>query len=74
MLEFLDGAKTFIGGAILVGGGGAGMAFGIIAPVTGVQMVGAGFAIWGIGHKIEKLMKTDKPVDLKGKMTDETAR
>lgn len=73
MLEFWSGAKTFIGGAILVGGGGAGMAFGVIDPLTGIQMIGAGFAVWGIGHKIEKLMKSEKPVELKGKITHEEA-
>jgi len=73
MLEFLDGAKTLIGGAVLVGGGAAGMALGVVDPVTGITLVGNGFAVWGIGGKIEKLIKAEKPVDLKGKIKDETS-
>jgi hypothetical protein len=73
MFEFLDGAKTFIGGAVLVGGGIVGVAFGVVDPITGVMMVGNGFAVWGIGGKIEKLIQAQKPVDLKGKITDETS-
>lgn len=70
MLDFLTGAKTFIGGVVLVGGGVAGMAFGLIDPITGVQMVGAGFGLWGIGSKLDRMLA--KPVDLKGKIKDET--
>jgi len=72
MLDFLDGAKTFIAGAVLVGGGAAGMAFGIIDPVSGITLVGNGFAVWGIGAKLEKLVRQQKPIDLKG-MKDETS-
>lgn len=73
MPEFLTGMKTFIGGAIFVGGGAAGMAFGVVDPLTGIQMIGAGFAVWGIGAKLERLIQAQKPVDLKGKITDEKA-
>ena len=69
MLDFWNGSKTFIGGAILVGGGVAGILLGFIDPVTGVTMVGNGFGIWGIGSKIERL--TAKPVNLKGVIPDE---
>lgn len=71
MLDFLDGSKTFLGGLILIGGAAAGMAFGIVDPMTGITLVGQGLAVWGIGHKIEKLMKSEKPIDVKG-VNDET--
>lgn len=71
MLDFLSGAKTFIGGAVLVGGGTAGMLFGVIGPGTAVMLIGNGFAVWGVGGKLEKLIATQKPVNLKG-MNDET--
>lgn len=71
MLDFLDGAKTFIGGAVLVGGGAAGMAFGLVDPVTGITLIGNGFAVWGIGRKLEKLIESKKPIDLKGIEADE---
>ena len=70
--DWLDGFKTVIGGSILVGGGIAGMVFGVIDPVTGAMMVGNGFAVWGIGQKLEKIIRQQKPVDLKGKIKDET--
>lgn len=57
MLDFLDGAKTFIGGLVLVGGGAAGMVFGVVDPATGAMLIGNGFAVWGIGGKAEKLIK-----------------
>lgn len=57
-LDFLDGMKTFIGGLILVAGGAAGMGFGLIDPATGVTLIGNGFAVWGIGGKVEKLAKS----------------
>lgn len=66
MLNFLDGTKTFIGGLVLVGGGVAGTVFGVVDPVTGITLVGNGFAVWGIGGKLEKLVQTEKPIDLKG--------
>jgi len=74
MLDFLNGSKTFIGGAALVGGGAAGMAMGFIDPITGVTMIGNGFAVWGVGSKLERILQDKKPIDLKGKITDETAR
>ena len=71
MHDFLRGFKTVIGGSVLVGGGIAGMVFGVIDPVTGAMMVGNGFAVWGIGAKLERLIESQKPIDLKG-MKDET--
>jgi hypothetical protein len=68
MLDFLSGAKTFIGGAVLVGGGLAGMLLGVVDPVSGITLIGNGFAVWGIGGKLERLVQSDKPVDLKGKL------
>jgi hypothetical protein len=72
MPEFLRGMKTIIGGAVLVGGGAAGMVFGVVDPYTGIMLIGNGFAVWGIGAKLERLIIAQKPVDLKGKITDET--
>ncbi len=62
-MEFLDGAKTFLGGLVLIGGGIAGMVFGVIDPVTGVGFVGSGLSVWGIGHKLEKLTQAQKDVN-----------
>jgi len=58
LLNFFNGFKTFIGGLILVGGGVAGMAFGVVDPATGAMLVGNGFGLWGIGGKIEKAAQT----------------
>jgi hypothetical protein len=55
MLDFLSGMKTFIGGLVLVGGGAAGMAFGVVDPATAVLLIGNGFGVWGIGNKIERM-------------------
>ena len=60
MLNFLNGMKTFVGGAILIGGGAAGMYFGVVDPVTGVTMIGSGFTAWGIGSKLEKIVQSSK--------------
>ena len=59
-LGFLDGLKSFIGGAVLVGGGVAGMVFGVIDPGTAAMLIGNGFGVWGIAGKIEKVGKTMK--------------
>ena len=54
-LNFAKGFKTFIGGAVLVAGGAAGIAFGLIDPMTGVGMIGTGFSVWGLGGKAQDL-------------------
>lgn len=56
-LNFAKGLKTFIGGAVLVGGGAAGLAFGLVDPMTGVMMIGSGFSVWGIGGKAQDISK-----------------
>jgi len=65
LLNFLDGAKTFIGGLVLVGGGIAGMVFGVIDPATGAMLIGNGFGLWGIGGKAEKLLKEMQNKEIK---------
>lgn len=59
-LNFFSGAKTFLAGLGLVGAGVAGMAFGVIDPGTGAMLVGNGFAVWGIGHKLERMVTATK--------------
>jgi hypothetical protein len=54
-LNFAKGFKTFIGGAVLVAGGAAGIAFGFVDPMTGVGMIGTGFSVWGIGGKAQDI-------------------
>lgn len=59
-LNFFSGAKTFLAGLGLIGAGVAGMAFGVIDPGTGSMLVGNGFAVWGIGHKLERMITATK--------------
>jgi len=56
-LNFFDGAKTFLGGLVLVGGGIAGVAFGLIDPMTGITLAGTGLSVWGLGGKANKIVK-----------------
>lgn len=61
MLNFLDGYKTFLAGlAAVVSGIGLaipswtnGTFFGP-ETIEAYQMIIGGFAVWGLGHKIEK--------------------
>lgn len=64
MLEFLDGAKTFLSGAVLIGAGVAGMVFGVVDPSTGIMLVGNGLGVWGLGHKLEKLTTAVKEKEI----------
>ena len=59
-LNFMNGMKTFIGGLVLIGGGAAGMYFGVVDPMTGVTMIGSGFTAWGIGSKLDKVVQASK--------------
>lgn len=60
VLNVLDGAKTFLGGLILIGGGIVGMVFGVVPVDAGVAAVGAGLSVWGLGQKLEKLTAATK--------------
>lgn len=66
-LDFGKGFKTFAGGLVLIGGGAAGMVFGVIDPGTGVMLIGNGLGLWGIGGKAQNIADTiekwaaDKP-------------
>lgn len=66
-MDVLEGFKTVGGGLILIAAGAAGMAFGLVDPITGLTIVGNGLAVWGVGAKIQRLI--DKPVpNLEGKL------
>lgn len=56
-MKILDGYKTIIGGVIAFGLG----AYLIVKGDTtnGIGLISAGFAVWGIGNKLENL-KGDK--------------
>lgn len=57
IMKILDGYKTIIGGVIAFGLG----AYLIVKGDTtnGIGLISAGFAVWGIGNKLENL-KGDK--------------
>ncbi len=60
VLNFMSGAKTFLGGLVLVAGGIAGMVFGVVDPGTGAMLIGNGVGLWGIGGKMQKMVDAAK--------------
>jgi hypothetical protein len=51
------GIGTIISGVVMIAGGAAGMAFGVVDPVTGVALVTNGLAILGVNNRLTQIMK-----------------
>lgn len=54
-LGFAKGFKTFAGGAVLIGGGAAGMFFGVVDAGTAIGLIGTGLSVWGLGGKAQDI-------------------
>lgn len=51
----MNGALTIASGVLLVAGGAAGMAFGVIDPVTGSALVANGLGMLGVNSKLGQI-------------------
>jgi hypothetical protein len=56
-------ATTIISGVVLVAGGAAGMAFGVLDPITGAALVTNGLGMLGINNQLTKIIK-DKEINI----------
>ena len=59
----MNSVVTIASGVLLVAGGAAGMAFGVIDPITGAALVTNGLSILGINNKLTQVLK-DKEIKI----------
>lgn len=59
----LTGPLGFLAGVALVAGAGAGMAFGVLDPITGSMLISNGLAILGLDSKLKDIAKSINPTE-----------
>jgi hypothetical protein len=57
------GIGTIISGVVMIAGGAAGMAFGVVDPITGTAFITNGLAILGVNNRLTQIMK-DKEINI----------